>query len=605
MKNFIIAFFLFFNFSVYAQQTITHHEIENDVKPSDKMELVYSNTGFPIFDFYVNDKFMLLFSKYAQAFYLLDRKTGLIEDELHLKNIEGLVGGSFSIRIQNQKRKYDTKYEAYLSGYNTMISNSFIRMNDTLIYCGIVKKEKHQFFNFYVSFTKSNRINYLIKDNLPEEKDFVVPDVDYEIKFDRYYHHALIAQYYYPKSKFILLRNSPWERVENKFFSKTIKPGVFIYKKNIKGQYYPVTEFNLAKSGSAKGIMISNDKVIFYHKWSASEILLINKDSIIKVIERPGINYTNQFLTDEKTGKIYLISDVRFMDFNDSAKMQSIGCEKRQMRIYFRQGNYNPLFKAYDLYEFDMNSTNLKHIHHVQITGQIAKFLNENVKEIGNPQSFRMWDGELFLNIPIFSPAEQLGVFKIELDKNCDTTHISTYQKTEYRFIDFNQYSWQSERETMSMVRENEYYDMPGKFAKVLTGKRNYKNKSTTIEELIDTLRNQVQDHPRQLPAQYIAYDRNAIGVIDYHYNTDNLEHAFNVLISTWKQPLSDMLTAIQIADKHVVVEQKGKLCHYTTPDGWHCAFVKIKGSWYLYYQFHKFENYVIENDLPNLPTLD
>ncbi len=46
---------------------------------------------------------MLLFSKYAQAFYLLDRKTGLTEDELNLKNIEGLVAGKYSFRLLNQK----------------------------------------------------------------------------------------------------------------------------------------------------------------------------------------------------------------------------------------------------------------------------------------------------------------------------------------------------------------------------------------------------------------------------------------------------------------------------------------------------------------------
>ncbi len=596
MRKILFTVFSFISIGLFAQQTITHHEIENDVMPSGKLELFYANTGFPINEFFAGEEYTLLFSRYKQAFYLLKNQNGLIVDQLHLKDIDGIEGGRTGYHSQGVHRKYTSQYTNYLSGYRGFIASSMIRKNDTLFYCGLVRKKRHFYSRFYVSWSGGGKLQYEIIDNIPGENDFVKPNVNYEITFNKYFSSfVMIGDYYYPQSNYLLMSKSPWEKVENKFHSTTIRDGLYLYKRNENGKFFPARE--LAKNaGTVYNLFFDDKKVLFYSSTLQKDFLVLSGDSIIQRIPHPGINYGNWLVKDVARQKIYLFANVIYKNKNSCYKMYD---------EFSREEKYIKTEKIYDIYELDRATWQFKSVHHIKITGQIAQYLNEKVNAFHNDPTFRMHDNQVYLNIPIFSPDEQLGVFKVHLNWENDTTIIPTYNKQEYAFMEENETSFRGIEESIALATDDKFSEMPGKYAKVVTGKRFHRNRTESIGGLLIEIDSAIVNNPLELAAKFVAYDNKALGGMSAHHTNNYLYDAFHNMVPKWKKPLQNLLKAISVAGENVIVEQKGKVRHYTTPDGWHCSFVEIKNNWYLYYQFHKFDQMQIGAQDLELPVIE
>ncbi|MFO7862836.1 MAG: hypothetical protein R6U85_02455 [Salinivirgaceae bacterium] len=592
MRKILIAILSLISIELLAQQTVTHHEIENDVKPSGKLELYYANTGFPINDFFVGKHYTFLFSRYTQAFFLLENQTGLIADQLFMKDIAGLKSGKMTYSSPRVRRKHKAHYDLYLMGYQRVTAKTITRLNDTLFDCGVVRIKNNHYVHFYVSWSESGKLRYQMVDNIPDEPDFEKPEMK-DITFNSHYAGiTIMGHYYFPESRFLLLSKSPWEK--DKRSSQCSRYGAIMYAKNSEGKYSEA----FGVEGRPIRLLFDNEKVFLYSHIQ-KDIVILSGDSILVQIPVSGINYRNWLVKDEATQKIYLFADVAYKRENNLSNQTS---------EFFREGKYNKHEKLYDIYELDADTYQFKSRYHIKITGQIAQYINEKTNIFVNDANFRIFNQQVYLNIPVYSPDEQLGIFKLDLDWEKDTTTIHTYQKEEFSFMQKNEGSFQEIEQSIFLAKEDNFQPMPGKYAKIVSGKRFHKNDAKSIDELLAAIENAIENAPEELPVTFVAYDNQAIGAMGAHHANNYLYDAIKNMVHQWKDPLNDMLTAISVAGNAVVVEQKGELRYYTTPDGWHCSFVKIKNEWYLYYQFHKFDQLHLlhdEEDDMNLPTIE
>ncbi len=594
MRKLLFVLFSFCSVAIMAQQTITHHEIENDVKPSGKLELFYGNTGFPISEFFVGKDYTLLFSRYTQAFYLLENETGLIADQLFMKNVEGLKSGKMNYSMQGIRKKHKIYFDLYLTGYQGVISRNITRMNDTLFYCGLVRRGGWSYANFYVGWAANGKLQYDILDNVPEEKDFVKPKEQFEITFNK---NSLLTSmaghYYYPENSYIVLTKSPWEKVNRKPQCELRE--VFLYTKNAKGKFFPAVKLN-EKQGTLYNLFMNDENIIFYNRTLQKNFLVLSGDTVLRRIPHPGKNYANWLVKDMANGDIYLFADVHYKKKRNPSKL---------FEEFARDGECDKNEKVYDIYKLDRETHQFKNTHHLKITGQIALYLNEKTDIYLNDATFRMYNRHVYLNIPVYSPDEQLGIFNVQLDWKKDTTHINTYYKKEFVFMKDAEKGHKGISESVVLANDMDYQPMPGKYANAVTGKRFHKNKTDSITDLLRQLQQSIETTPEYIPAKFVAYDQQAVVSMKFFEKKEELEKAFIPLISKWKMPLHDLLKAITLAGENVDVEQKGKVRHYTTPDGWHCSFVEIKGNWYLYYQFHKFDAQDASEVIPELPEIE
>lgn len=577
-----------------AQITITHQEIDKDVNPAADVEMHYSNTGFAIHDFFISDKYTLLFNSFLQAFYLLDNQTYLIKDQLWLKDISGLKHTKRHLPSAIGFNGSQGSYKSYLTP-NSIFSSTDIqsKVNDSLLVVGSVSSSHTKHYMFHVGWTGKGTLFYEMI-ALPVEEDFARPDFSVKFKFNRYYKNLIVACYPHINPNYILLNFGAFYKftIDQRYKKKPSVP--VIYANNDKGLYDVAHVFEKLKVPIS---IFYSTKLFLIDKFEASKIYKI-KGSTVESIDPPGINYYNHLTVDNYTNKLYLIGSVFYV--NDSSKT----CHRQQF-MRFENGcedHYKNKFD-FDIYEFDSinNAFNVKYF--VSLSGQLSELM-QTTNLFFKDMKFKIHKHTLYFNIPIHSVNNVGGIYSIKLPKNIDTLQLTSFHKKQYSLIEVSRLnellrgSW----EAFGLTQQRKYITLDRKTRKKIDASNDHGAKYKTIDSLIAAIDNALQQNrTKHIIANLTAFDF----FCDQLFKHSDDGFFISAFSPKWQLPMQNLVQSLNVAKDLTTIEYRNNALHYTTPDGWHCSFVQIKSNWYFYYQFDKTNSFETETHIPALPVVE
>lgn len=590
LLNTLILFCL--SLTTIAQTTIIHHEIANEVAPAEKIELFYSNTGFAIDDFHISETHTLIFSQLRQTFFLLDNNTHIVADRLQMETIPKLKRTKQripSVVGMNTKAKFDS----YLRPMSYM-NQCHLRtpINDTMLIAGTVSMSHTEHFIFYIGWTSKGKLFYKTLP-LPVEDAFTKPLLPVDLKFDRYYILNLVANYPETTTKRLLTSRGNYFRftANNNVETKPKHPTLYALNENDK---YKV-EYTFEKLNFP--ISIEYNNYLFIGNLFNSPEFYRLTDSNIDTIAKPGVNYFNHFATDPTTNKLYLISSILRRSNSHKTAFDEQFMRRSENEKIDTKNKYE-----LDIYEFNNELNTFEHKRYLRIEGNMAHRIT-NSSPLMTDIKYKIHGQTFYFNIPDYSSDHIGGIYKVNLKDN-DSIVMEAPHKTFYSLLEFPKLyklietNWQA----FNLTFEPTYYKLGAKTRKQIDAEKDSKAKYKEVDSLLNAIEEALMhNNPGYIQANLAAYDKYAMTILKKAGNSVSVDEN----TKQWTNPLKQLIAALRISGTATVIEFINNTLQYTTPDGWHCTFVKIDGYWYFYYQFEKTESYFEESSIPELPQIE